>query len=96
MVSYDDKPWLSSYEAEVETDYEVPDIPVHRLLEDSAHRYPNHEALIFKGNKITYQELNEQADAIAAAMAANGFKKGDRAVIYMANCPQFVISPFIM
>jgi long-chain acyl-CoA synthetase len=40
--------------------------------------------------KITYQELNELADAVAAALVANGFNKGDRAVIYMANTPQFV------
>ena len=94
MVTYDDKPWLSSYEANVETDYDLPDGPVHSLLEESARHYPDQNALIFKGSKISYRKLNDQADAIAAALAANGFKKGDRAVIYMANSPQFVITYF--
>ncbi len=31
---------------------------------------------------------------MAAGLAANGFKKGDRAVIYMPNTPQFVITYF--
>ena len=43
---------------------------------------------------ITYEELNELADTLASALVANGFKKGDRAVIYMVNIPQFVISFF--
>ncbi len=94
MVTYDDRPWLKSYEQNVAISYDPPDVPVFKLLEDSAHRYPDQIALIFKGRKISYRELNAQADAIAAALAANGFKKGDRAVIYMVNSPQFVISYF--
>ena len=92
MVTYDDKPWLSSYEPDVTTSYDVPDAPIHSLLENSARRFPDHNALIFKGNKISYRELNDQANAVAAALAANGFKKGDRAVIYLVNSPQFIIS----
>jgi long-chain acyl-CoA synthetase len=92
MVTYGEKPWLSSYEPNVSASYDVPDVPVHRLLENSARRYPDHCALIFKGSKISYRELNDQADALAAALVANGFKKGDRAIIYMVNSPQFVIT----
>ncbi len=33
------------------------------------------------------RELDEAADAVAAALVANGFKKGDRAVIYMPTPP---------
>jgi long-chain acyl-CoA synthetase len=32
------------------------------------------------------------SEALASALAANGFQKGDRAVIYMPNIPQFVIT----
>jgi long-chain acyl-CoA synthetase len=92
MVTYDAKPWLSNYEPNVTTSYDVPDAPIHSLLENSARRFPDQNALIFKGSKISYRELNDQADAVAAALAANGFKKGDRAVIYLVNSPQFIIS----
>ena len=74
MATYIDKPWLNSYEPGVATETESPDSPLHHILEESARRYPDHTALIFKGSSLTYRQLNEQADAIAAALAANGFK----------------------
>ncbi|UCG23545.1 MAG: long-chain fatty acid--CoA ligase [Chloroflexota bacterium] len=92
MSFYDHKPWIESYEPGVPAELEIPDYPLFRMLEESAIKYPDNAALIFKGRKISYRELNEFADAVAAALAANGFKKGDRAVIYMVNTPQFVIS----
>lgn len=92
MTSYADKPWLKSYEDAVPGIIEFPDKPLHCFLEDSASRYPEKTAVIFKGRKINYRELNELSDAVAAALISNGFKKGDRAVIYMVNTPQFVIS----
>jgi long-chain acyl-CoA synthetase len=91
MTSYADKPWLKCYETAVPSALHIPDIPLHQLLEDSARRCPDHTALIFKGCRISYGELDRLADGVAAALLADGFKKGDRAVIYMPNIPQFVM-----
>jgi long-chain acyl-CoA synthetase len=60
-------------------------------LEESARRYPDHAALIFKGSRISYGELNTLADGVAAALLADGFRKGDRASLLMPNTPQFVM-----
>ncbi len=90
MTAYSEKPWLKSYEDQVPAELEYPEIALHQWLEGAAEEYPDHTAIIFQGRKITYQQLNELADAVAAALVANGFKKGDRSVIYMANTPQFV------
>ncbi|MCI0394516.1 MAG: long-chain fatty acid--CoA ligase [Chloroflexi bacterium] len=90
-LSYADKPWVKSYDKGVPETVEVPDMPVHQLLEEAARSHPDHVAIVFKGRKITYRELNELSDAVAAGLAANGFKKGDRAVVYMPNTPQFVM-----
>jgi long-chain acyl-CoA synthetase len=89
---YSEKPWLKSYEDGVPSTVEVPKQPLHNMLEVSSSKYPERPALIFKGREITYRELNKLADTLASALVANGFKKGDRAVIYMVNMPQFVIS----
>ena len=91
-VTYDDKPWLRQYDPGVPHEVAIPSTPLPAFLTSSAQKYPNQTAIIFKGRRITYRELDAQTDAVAAALAANGFKKGDRAVIYMANTPQFVIS----
>ena len=90
MITYTEKPWLKCYEDEVPTKLDYPDISVHEWLEEAAATYPDSTAIIFQGRKITYRELNELADTVASGLVANGFNKGDRAVIYMANTPQFV------
>ncbi len=87
-----DKPWLKNYPKGVPTTFEPAVVPIHSLLEESAQKFPENKALVFRGSEMTYRELNAGADAIAAALAAHGFKKGDRAVIYMPNLPQFVIT----
>jgi len=92
--TYSDKPWVQSYEDGVPSTVDIPEQPMHHILEVTSANYPNRPAVIFKGREINYRELNRLSDALASALAANGFKKGDRAVIYMVNIPQFVISCF--
>ncbi|MCA9978179.1 MAG: AMP-binding protein, partial [Anaerolineales bacterium] len=91
---YAEKPWIKRYDEGIPATIDIPDYPLFHFLEESASKYPEHTAIIFKGRRISYRQLNELTDAIAAGLAANGFKKGDRAVIYMPNVPQFVISYF--
>ena len=87
-----DKPWLHQYDSPVVHELNFVPHPLQQFLEASADNYPDHPALVLKGAKLTYRQLNESADQIAAALHATGFKKGDRAVIYMPNTPQFIIS----
>lgn len=88
------RPWLERYDEGVPHHLEYPDVPLHHFVEDAARKYPDHTALIIKGGEITYRELDEQSDRLAAALADMGVEKGDRVAILMANCPQFVISYF--
>ena len=91
-VTYDDRPWTKRYDEGVPTEVPLPTHPVHDFLRKSAARFPDNTAIIFKGRRISYRELDEASDAIAAGLVANGFAKGDRAVIYMANTPQSVMA----
>lgn len=93
-ITYADKPWLKHYEEGVAKTIPLPDKTIIDMLDESAKKHPDQIALFFKGTKITFREYKEQTDALAAALVASGFKKGDRAVIYMANTPQFAISYF--
>jgi len=86
------RPWLERYDKDVPPHLDYPDVPLHHFLEEAARKYPDHTALVMKGGKVSYQELDEQSDKIAAALADMGVQKGDRVAILMANCPQFVIS----
>lgn len=87
------KPWLKSYDPGVpETLHPYPQTTLSAVVAETARLRPNHPALMFKGNTVSYGEMERQATAFAAALVANGVKKGDRVAILMANVPQFVIA----
>lgn len=96
-----EKPWLAHYENEVPHTIDYPRLPLHQTLEDSVRKYPNQPAVrlilrylgpIKMGALLTYQQLLDQVDRFAAALAALGVKKGDRVALMLPNLPQFVIS----
>ena len=93
-LTYADKPWVKHYDEGVAETVTVPDHSLDWYLAETAEKKPDNVAMIFQGKEITYREFNEASDAVAAALAASGFKKGDRAVIYMPNTPHFMIIYF--
>jgi len=90
----EDRPWLRLYDKGVPHRLDYPAIPLYGLLEESARRFPNSPCTIFNGAVITYREMDEITDRLAAGIAALGVKKGDRVGIFMPNTPQFVIAFF--
>lgn len=90
MVS---KPWLSHYDEGVPATLQpYPRTTLVDVISETARLRPEHPALIFKGEQISYGELEWRSDALAAALAAQGLRKGDRVAILMPNCPQYVIA----
>ena len=63
-------------------------------LATNALRFPNKPALVFFDRTLTYSEVLNQAEALAATLARMGVQKGDRVVLNMQNCPQWVIAHF--
>ena len=86
--------WHKQYDAGVPSTIEVPEIPLHAFLEGSAQAYPDRTCTVFKGAKLSYREMDQLTDRLAAGLAARGVKKGDRVAIFMPNSPQFVIAFF--
>ncbi|PKO69212.1 MAG: long-chain fatty acid--CoA ligase [Betaproteobacteria bacterium HGW-Betaproteobacteria-16] len=60
----------------------------------SAQRYPDKVALVFFDQVLTYRELFEQAERMAAHLHAQGVRSGDRVILLMQNCPQWVVAHF--
>ncbi len=94
-----DKPWLKSYDAGVPPSLEYPAVPIFYFLEEYARKIPEKTALIFQPapaayavSRMTYRELNDLSDRLAAALSDLGVQKGDRVLLLMVNSPQFVIS----
>ena len=89
-----DRPWFAKYDKGVPKTIDYPRAPLYYFLEQSAEEYPDKPCTIFKGAVITYREMNEITDRVAAALADLGVKKGDRVGIFMPNTPQFVMAYF--
>ena len=89
-----DRPWFAHYEPEVPHTIEVPEIGLHELFERTVAEYPNNTATIFFGERLTYAQLDEQANKFAAGLQAIGVQAEDRIAIILPNCPQFMVALF--
>jgi len=87
-----EKPWLAHYDKGVPHVVEIPNEPLFHFLEESARKYPDRACTIFKGAVITYKQMNDLTDRVAAALVDMGVKQGDRVGIFMPNTPQFVMA----
>ena len=84
--------WIKHYDPGIAPEIEVPEIPLHQFLEETARKYPDRTATILKGARLSYAELDQLTDRLAAGLAAMGLQRGDRVAIFMPNSPQFVIA----
>ena len=58
------------------------------LITRSAARYRNRPALIWRGEPITYSQINERACRVANALTEMGVTRGDRVSLMTHNCMQ--------
>ena len=72
----------------------LPETTLWDHLDISARRFPHKQALHFLGRGLTYRELHQAVDRVAAWLSRQGVRKGDRVLLNMQNCPQLVISHF--
>lgn len=104
MVTYTDRPWLKRYDPGIpESLAPYPDKPLFDLLRDCARRAPENVALVTSSRlpivgrvcgELTYKQIDDSSDALAAALVAMGIKKGDRVGVVIPNAASFVIAYF--
>jgi long-chain acyl-CoA synthetase len=63
-------------------------------LDAMCQKYPSKTALIYLGERFTYGRLERLIDKFATGLANLGIKKGDKVMIYISNCPQWIITNF--
>ncbi|HNS52826.1 MAG TPA: AMP-binding protein [Anaerolineae bacterium] len=88
----EERPWFKSYDPGVPfTLQPYPERTLVDVVGDTVSERPDHIAMYFKGNRMTYAELERLANAFAAALLELGVQKGERVALVMPNCPQTVI-----
>ncbi|MDO8723092.1 MAG: AMP-binding protein [Syntrophales bacterium] len=64
------------------------------VVEDTARKYGGSPFLLFRDQKISFQEVNDNANRFAQGLLKLGIKKGDKVVIIMPNCPEIIYAWF--
>jgi long-chain acyl-CoA synthetase len=89
------RPWLRRYDPGIPpTLAPYPDRTLVDVVRATAAQRPGHPALLFKGRRITYGELDRDSSALAAVLAAEGVRPGDRVALVLPNSPQFILAQF--
>ncbi|NDI36677.1 non-ribosomal peptide synthetase [Chengkuizengella sediminis] len=64
---------------------------IHKLFEEQVERTPNHVALTFKDEKMTYQVLNNRANQLAVQLREKGVTKNEIVSIMVERSPEMII-----
>jgi long-chain acyl-CoA synthetase len=60
------------------------------ILEGAAANFPSKTALVYEGRRITFAELEGEANRVARGLAKLGVKKGERIAMVQSSNPRFV------
>ena len=65
-------------------------IPLGQIIEKGAESAPDKTAVVCEKHRMSYSEMNDLSNALAAGLAELGIQKGDRIAIYMPNSIELV------
>jgi long-chain acyl-CoA synthetase len=84
-INYQDKPWLKSYQQGVPEHIDFEEICIPDILERTAVKFPQNDALIIQGFRLNFTQLKEMVDKFATCLTDFGVKKGDPVAILLPN-----------
>ena len=87
----DAAPWLKIHQELGVAEASLDERPLRYFIEQHALQRPDHCALRYLGRTFSYQQLNEEANRLASALAGLGVARGDVVGFHMPNIPQYVI-----
>ena len=64
------------------------------LLDEMAAARPDADAVVFRGERLSYGMLRERADALARALLALGVERGDRVALLLPNRTEWLVAAF--
>ncbi len=64
---------------------------IYGAFENIAERFPDKEALVYLGKRYKFSQLRGLVERLASNLSLLGLKDESKAIIYMYNCPQWII-----
>ncbi|MBW2346876.1 MAG: AMP-binding protein [Deltaproteobacteria bacterium] len=86
---YEKRPWLGHYPEWAPHELPLSGDTAVGHFSETARLKSDSPAIYYFDHKVTYEELDRDSDALAAAFLALGLGKGDRVVVDLQNIPQF-------
>jgi long-chain acyl-CoA synthetase len=95
----ENSPWLqksSGWPDEVPKNLELDERPLYQMLAESCHTFRDRRVIWFEplDATMTYGELLDAVDRMAAGLHARGIARGDVVALMLPNSPQYIISFF--
>jgi len=91
---YENRPWLKNYPENVPHDLEITSDTAIGDFRASAARRPGAPAVYYFDHALSFGEIDQASDGLAAAFKELGVTKGDRVVIDLQNVPQFLVATY--
>jgi long-chain acyl-CoA synthetase len=90
-----EQPWLTQLDkAGLPRSLVYPSTTLARALDQTADRFGAATAMTYGEKRWTYAELLAQVNRMAGGLAALGVRRGDRVLLTLPNCPEFVVAFF--
>jgi fatty-acyl-CoA synthase len=67
---------------------------LHQALAMVVPNHPDREAFVIGKTRVTYPELGQRVNALAAGLHGLGLTKGEKVAVILPNCPAFIYSFF--
>ena len=91
-TAYAPELWLKNYRAGHGAHLNAPPMTVLELFDAARCAGEDRPALIYFDRTLSYRQLDEMSDSLAAYLVDNGFVARSRLALYLQNMPQFVIA----
>ena len=80
-------PWKKNL-GDIPFHLEYPQCTLFEAVKATAEKYPDMDALIFMGRRISYRKMISEIEKCAKALKTLGVREGDCVTIALPNCPQ--------
>jgi len=86
-------PWLAQMDRHnIPRHLTYPTTTLGRILDQTADRFGDAEAILYNHHRWTYRELVAAVNRMAGGLAHLGVRRAERVLLVLPNCPEFVIA----
>lgn len=86
--------WLGAYPKNVDWHQAFPPQPLFKLVDDARAQFSSRPATNFIGKTLTYGDIGQSVDAVAAGLQRMGVGKGTKVGLFLPNSPTFIVYYF--